>query len=503
MSNVNEAWLDEWLDDVKAVKTWTALEDMLDKKDMRINATFAKPWTASEDMLDRRRRSFETFFKDLAAGADDLNDANGAYGDGKPIPALLLVISNHANKSRNYPRKVVGILKVTGFKKVNGFSTKRPVLDSNIFYIEGEHAADYADEKIWGSKLKERRDKFLYEDDKDKLKEFINHNLKAYLSQDYCHFINEKGRVERKESHHLPGSKQIIFYGPPGTGKTRRAKIEAVRIVKNDPDFPEEEALNSFVANASTDAPEDTVSRQIRKQIRIVQFHPGYSYNDFMETVDMTRKGYADRIFMEFAEQARLDREKPYVLIIDEINRANVSEVLGELLYGIEYREVDITTETSGKSFSVPENLYIIGTMNTADHSLQNLDYAVRRRFDFEKLKSEEPETIHEGEAFLKDAFKMVQEDVKTSVARGIDPEDIMPGISYFMINTDGNGDYDQEHFDYKMKCELIPLLKEYVKDGMFTKRKKIHNNLSLTELLQKEQYFGRIKNSLEVKRDE
>ena len=206
---------------------------------------------------------------------------------------------------------------------------------------------------------------------------------------------------------------------------------------------------------------------------------------------------------MEFAEQARLDREKPYVLIIDEINRANVSEVLGELLYGIEYREVDITTETSGKSFSVPENLYIIGTMNTADHSLQNLDYAVRRRFDFEKLKSEEPETIHEGEAFLKDAFKMVQEDVKTSEARGIDPEDIMPGISYFMINTDGNGDYDQEHFDYKMKYELIPLLKEYVKDGMFTKRKKIHNNLSLTELLQKEQYFGRIKNSLEVKRDE
>lgn len=478
MSNVSAAWLKKWLDDVKDVKTWTASKTKLGE------------------------RTFESFFKDLAAGRDNLNKTK-AYGEGKPLPAILLVISSRGNSDENYPRRVVGILKVTGRKKVDEKNEIHLVLDKQAFYIEGEYAADYADEKVWGTILKDNRDKFLYENDKDQLKEFINHYLKAYLSQDHCHLINEKGRVERDDSQHLLNSRQLIFYGPPGTGKTRRAKIEAVRIVKNDPYFSEEDALHIFSASASSDETEDTDRKQIRKQIRIVQFHPGYSYNDFMETIDMTRKGYADRIFKEFADQARQDKEKPYVLIIDEINRANVSEVLGELLYGIEYRGASITTEVSGKSFSVPENLYIIGTMNTADRSLQNLDYAVRRRFTFEKLKSEEPETICDGkEYFLKNAFETVREDVKVSVARGIDPEDIMPGISYFMVNVKGDG-YDPEHFAYKMKYELIPLLKEYVKDGMFTMRKKIDNNLSLTELLQKEQYFERIKNSLEVKHDE
>ncbi|MFR5151726.1 MAG: AAA family ATPase [Ruminococcus sp.] len=87
-------------------------------------------------------------------------------------------------------------------------------------------------------------------------------------------------------------------------------------------------------------------------------------------------------------------REKKYVLIIDEINRANVGEVLGEALFGLEYRNYNITTSISGKAFSIPDNVYIIGTMNTADYALSQLDYAIRRRFCFVKMEAREPERI-------------------------------------------------------------------------------------------------------------
>ena len=261
-------------------------------------------------------------------------------------------------------------------------------------------------------------------------------------------------------------SKCIILYGPPGTGKTRMAKQKAEEITAdNDPEGG--------------------------GYIKLVQFHPSYSYSDFIETVDVTGSGgtgYTDRVFKEFAKKAAADGNNKYVLIIDEINRANVSEVLGELLYGLEYRGETLTTGISGNTFSVPDNLYIIGTMNTADKSLQNLDYAVRRRFSFVKVPSLSGENTGD-KFFLEYVFKQVQEDVTASVARGIDPEDIMPGVSYFLVNKKGN-DPDPEHFQYKLNYELIPLLKEYIKDGMFTKRAKIRDDgRSLIELVQSGDY--------------
>ena len=253
-----------------------------------------------------------------------------------------------------------------------------------------------------------------------------------------------------------------------------------------------------------------------KEQIQIVQFHPSYSYNEFMETID-ARGINKDGVFKKIANDARNHPDKKYVLIIDEINRANVSEVLGELLYGIEYRGQEITTGISNDDFSVPENLYIIGTMNTADRSLQALDYAVRRRFTFKKVKSELPKPkqqeedvknkgcyeISNGQFFCQNIFKKVQEDVMKSVARGIDPEDIMPGISYFLVNgkdkkSESDPDsYDEEHRKYKMKYELIPLLREYAKNGMFTKRKKLDiNGKSLVEVLYDNTYFDYLENN-------
>lgn len=313
--------------------------------------------------------------------------------------------------------------------------------------------------------------------------------------------------------------KQIIYYGPPGTGKTRKAKIEAVKIVTGN-NCSDIDALNLFegrINNKGTNEEKENDKKNIEiceEQIQIVQFHPSYSYNEFMETID-ARGINKDGVFKKIANDARNHPDKKYVLIIDEINRANVSEVLGELLYGIEYRGQKITTGISNDDFSVPENLYIIGTMNTADRSLQALDYAVRRRFTFKKVKAELPDPkppeqkedvkdegcyeIANGQFFCQNIFKKVQEDVMKSVARGIDPEDIMPGISYFLVNgknkkTESDPDsYDEDHLKYKMEYELIPLLREYAKNGMFTKRKKLEleeESQSLIELLHSGNYL-------------
>ena len=252
-------------------------------------------------------------------------------------------------------------------------------------------------------------------------------------------------------------SKNVIYYGPPGTGKTRRAIEDAKKLIGKE-------------------------TGNEKEQIKIIQFHPEYSYSDFVEKVDILNDGYADCIFKEFVKKAQANKDKNYVLIIDEINRANISEVFGELIYGLEYRNKNFTTEISGQSFSIPENLYIRGTMNTADRSLQNLDYAVRRRFSFIPIPAEPPKDSEKinGKIFVSKIFNRVKEDIEKSVARGVNASDIMPGISYFLVLADNA----EEHFQYKIKYEVIPLLKEYAKNGMFTQRVKIEDNKSLKELL-------------------
>ena len=167
----------------------------------------------------------------------------------------------------------------------------------------------------------------------------------------------------------LKGSKkQIILGGPPGTGKTHSAEILAEFFVKD----------SSYV--------------------KIVQFHPSYGYEDFMEglrPVAIPAGGFEFRrvpgVIPTLASLIDGDNDGPgdgetRVLIIDEINRANISRVFGELMYLLEYRNKSIQLMLADEEFSLPENLIIIGTMNTADRSTRSLDIAMRRRFSFFEL---------------------------------------------------------------------------------------------------------------------
>jgi hypothetical protein len=158
-------------------------------------------------------------------------------------------------------------------------------------------------------------------------------------------------------------SPQIVLTGPAGTGKTHIAK-----------------SLANYLLYGQTENPKDL--------IKIIQFHPSYGYEEFVEGLRPIANSQGSIEFQTvpgvILQLARRIEEDglPRVLIIDELNRANVPKVFGELMYLLEYRDDKISLQLS-ESFSLPSNLYIIGTLNTADRSVQGLDLALRRRFDF------------------------------------------------------------------------------------------------------------------------
>ena len=157
----------------------------------------------------------------------------------------------------------------------------------------------------------------------------------------------------------LEEKKQVIFQGPPGTGKTYVAQKLAEHLAGS------------------------------KDQVTLVQFHPSYAYEDFVQGFRPTLKdGQAgfelrDGPLARVAKRAQDDPDGDYYLIIDEINRGNLAKVFGELYFLLEYREQEINLQYSDKPFSLPKNLYIIGTMNTADRSIALVDLALRRRFYF------------------------------------------------------------------------------------------------------------------------
>lgn len=195
---------------------------------------------------------------------------------------------------------------------------------------------------------------------------------------------------------------------------------------------------------------------------------------------------FQDTFKEELEEDSKPLVEKPqlvnYVLIIDEINRANLPSVLGELIYALEYRNEavqSIYALDGDNSLIIPDNLYIIGTMNTADRSVGHIDYAIKRRFAFvdvlpneEVIKTEKAKELFNSVAKLfvkEDNGKKINSDF---LASDFNYKDIQLGHSYFIVK-DGTEEEQKNELEMRLRYEIIPILNEYIKDGLLLESAK------------------------------
>ena len=251
----------------------------------------------------------------------------------------------------------------------------------------------------------------------------------------------------------------VIFQGAPGVGKTFAAKRLAYSIMGQ----------------------KDT------SRVAMVQFHQSYSYEDFIQGYRPSKNGFEleNGIFYKFCKEAEEDNERPYFFIIDEINRGNLSKILGELMMLIEKdkRGEKIKLLYSNEWFTVPQNVKIIGMMNTADRSLALMDYALRRRFaffDFAPAFSSEGFKAYMGEKNSSKLEKLtsVVESLNNAIAFDESLGDgFRIGHSYFCTDDEITDEWLKSVVEY----EVIPLLKEYwfdeptkVKDWSATLRSAI-----------------------------
>lgn len=241
----------------------------------------------------------------------------------------------------------------------------------------------------------------------------------------------------------LMRKQQMIFYGPPGTGKTYVAE---------------------HIAEHITDGTDGIYD--------LVQFHQSYEYEDFIQGIRPSISndddngdlvyGLQEGTFIEFCEEAR-DRNSPCVLILDEVNRADISSVFGELMYLLEYRGPDHSVQLAQHTedddgFDIPENVYLFGTMNTADRSIALVDFALRRRFAFIPLRPNYDvlRDHYAGSGLnignLIDTLEAINDD--------IDDENFELGFTYFL-----DLDLDAE-LENVWRFEIEPYLEEYFIDN-------------------------------------
>ncbi len=257
-----------------------------------------------------------------------------------------------------------------------------------------------------------------------------------------------------------------IFYGPPGTGKTYHTVDAAVKLL--DPAFYEQNSRNRNEIKNRFD--------QLKQEDRIelVTFHQSFGYEEFVEGIrphiDSKSQNVSykieDGVFKKICDHADKNHSKNFVLIIDEINRGNISAIFGELITLIEESKrqgkdeaITATLPYSQTPFGVPNNLHIIGTMNTADRSIALLDTALRRRFRFEEMMPDYVllKEISVGEVKIGELLKAMNERIEFLYDR-----DHQIGHSYFLrLQENPKIETLMDIFRH----EILPLLQEYFYD--------------------------------------
>ncbi len=351
----------------------------------------------------------------------------------------------------------------------------------NIYNIEANKAARELIGKLkvlWSNPDEE----IIFEDGNRVVLEGVDNDMNKDIYQEYYDAMNAL-KV-----------RQLILQGPPGTSKTYSAKEFLKHMAKDCTDSEladmhitdyskEDEYCNKLIKSKGKDIPVIAWD--------IVQFHPSYGYEDFIRGISVsTDESSGDinyktvnKLLGSISELAAKKKDTDFYLIIDEINRANLATVFGELIYGLEYRKESVSTPYSvdnNNSISIPDNLYIIGTMNTADKSIGSIDYAIRRRFLFfeqlpdrtvikdYRIETDSPDQkqvdINEKACKLFDSVGALfdESNPKSKLNSEYRREDVQIGHTYFLAD---NEDVLFKRFIY----QIIPILKEYYKDGILS----------------------------------
>ena len=303
-------------------------------------------------------------------------------------------------------------------------------------------------------------------------------NIRYTLHENGGYADHAEEFVRRLEDY-IEGSKPVeepapmplntILCGPPGTGKTYATARRCVEICDGpaERDRADQEIRDRYQVLVKEEG-----------RVEFITFHQSYGYEEFVEGLRPDTGGdeadgeagpgfrlvATEGVLKRIAERARKVADSPHVLVIDEINRANVSKVMGELVTLLEddkregrANEVAVTLPHSHRSFTLPANLHILGTMNTADRSIALLDTALRRRFDFEELPPD-PERLRDAAEEtgidLPNVLRALNERLEWLIDR-----DHLVGHAWLM------GARTREDVDRAMRRKIIPLIAEYFYD--------------------------------------
>ncbi len=241
----------------------------------------------------------------------------------------------------------------------------------------------------------------------------------------------------------LEDKRQVIFYGPPGAGKTYVALK---------------------MAESLSDKSEDSAA------VEIVQFHPSYAYEDFVEGFRPTEEGsfiLKEGKLLSLARRAMANPGQKFFLIIDEINRGNIAKIFGEMYFLLEYRDRSIQLQYSDSDFRMPTNLYFIGTMNSADRSIGLIDTALRRRFHFVSFYPTQDEMKDVLRNWLEKNAPEVKwvADLVDDANRMLNNPDFAIGPSHFM-----KPNLDEALVRKIWRRSIIP----YVEDVFFNRKEEV-----------------------------
>ena len=371
----------------------------------------------------------------------------------------------------NYGTSMVYKAYIVNQEKFNDATFQNEVYKDfkNLFEYYLAYAKYITYEKNW-SRINESKEelKIAYEKELNKILE----TLEKLNSEKINSMVDEKeeNSIHIKKDFNFPLN--TILYGPPGTGKTYNSVFYSVGIIEKD----------ESIFKLKND---DKVFKKFKEYkdknlIKFITFHQSYGYEDFIEGIRPYLKEESkdlkytlhSGIFKDMCKRAKNDKENNYVLVIDEINRGNISKIFGELISLIESskregekEEMEVILPYSKEKFTIPKNLYIIGTMNTADRSIALLDIALRRRFNFMEIMPEY--TILKEVEDIK--VNLLLSSINEKIEFLLDREHTI-GHSYFLnIST-------FEELVKVFKNSIIPLLQEYFYDD-FEKIKTIFSN--------------------------